>query len=431
MKVAIAWYGAEGQSSYRYYHERGDEITIVTPKVAEQFPIPSDATLITGEDAFQHLNGYDIVVRSAGVRPDSLQTDAKIWSSTNEFFARCHAPIIGVTGTKGKGTTCSLIASILRAAGKTVHLVGNIGIPALEQLELITSEDVVVFELSSFQLWDLEYSPQTAVILKIEPDHMDVHANMEEYVHAKAQITRYMTSEQRVYYHPTFDYSKQAAQMYNAETRRYAVADDGAAYVADGMFKIGEMTLCSTAVMQIPGEHNVENACAAISAAYEYTQDAEAIERGLASFTGLPHRLKFIREVNGVRYFDDSYSSAPAAAIAAIRAHSDPQVVLLGGYDKGSTFDELALELKNSSVTQAIVYGQTREKIRVALEAAGVERERYNVLDSEDFEEIVHTAVHAATPGGVVVLSPACASFGMFKNFTERGEQFTQIIERL
>lgn len=156
MKVAIVWYGAEGQSNYRYYSEKGDDVTIVTPKVAAQYPLPEGAQAVVRDDAFNFLNGYDLVVRSAGIRPDSLKTDGKIWSATNEFFAHCPAPIIGVTGTKGKGTTSSLIASILKAAGKTVHLVGNIGVPALEVLSTIQPDDVVVFELSSFQLWDLE-----------------------------------------------------------------------------------------------------------------------------------------------------------------------------------------------------------------------------------------------------------------------------------
>lgn len=150
MKVAIAWYGAEGQSNYRYFVDKGHDVTIVTPKLSLDYPAPLGAKIIVGDDAFKQLGDFDLVVRSAGVRPESLLTNGKVWSATNEFFTRCPAPIIGVTGTKGKGTTCSMITSILRQAGRTVHLVGNIGVPPLDALSQVGPEDIVVYELSSF-----------------------------------------------------------------------------------------------------------------------------------------------------------------------------------------------------------------------------------------------------------------------------------------
>ncbi len=220
--------------------------------------------------------------------------------------------------------------------------------------------------------------------------------------------------------------------MYDsAAAIRYGIEDDGGVYAASGYFRKGDTQICSTDVMQIPGEHNVENACAALSAVYEYTQDTDAMKRGLHDFTGLPHRLKFIREVSGVRYFDDSYSSAPSAAIAAVRAHTEPQIILLGGYDKGATFDELASEVARSSVKKAILYGQTRQKISDAFTRAGLSSERFVVLDTTDFSAIVTRAIESANEGEIVVLSPACASFDMFKNFTERGDTFVSIIENL
>ncbi|HRF28784.1 MAG TPA: UDP-N-acetylmuramoyl-L-alanine--D-glutamate ligase [Candidatus Saccharibacteria bacterium] len=432
MRIAIAGFGKEGRANYDYWNTPDNELTIVDER--EQLTdLPTGAATILGEGAFGKLAEFDMVVRTASLRPDKIVTNGKIWSATNEFFAKCEAPIIGVTGTKGKGTTCSLIASILRAAGKTVHLVGNIGVPALAELNNIQATDIVVFEASSFQLWDIEKSPQTAVVLKVEQDHMDVHHGMEEYITAKAQIVRYMTSDQTVYYHPTYQFSRRIATMYEtAKAKRYGIKDDSAAYVSDGSFMQNDAVICSLKTMQIPGEHNIENACAAISASLEYTQDFQAIEQGLRNFDGLPHRLKFIREVNGVRYFDDSYSSAPAAAIAAVRAHSEPQIILLGGYDKGASYEELAREIKQSSVKHAVLYGQTRQAIRDALVGAGLsDGTSFSVLDSTNFEEIVNFAVSKAEPGDVVVLSPACASFDMFTNFTERGEKFIAIVEEL
>lgn len=414
MKVAIAGYGIEGKASFKYWQSLGAELTIVDEREVID-DLPSGVPAILGIGVFEKLQGFDLVVRTASLRPDRIYTDGQKWSATNEFFAKCPAPIIGVTGTKGKGTTCSLIASILRASGKTVHLVGNIGTPALEALPDIKPDDVVVYELSSFQLWDLELSPHTAVILPIEPDHLDVHMSLDEYVDAKSNIARHQTVKDEVIYHGSNQYSVRIANASVAAIRRKYPFDIG--------------SLASS--LRIPGEHNRENASAAIAAVALYVSDIEVIKKGLAAFDGLPHRLKFVREVAGVRYFDDSYSSAPAASIAAIRALKEPQIVLLGGYDKGADFSALANELRDSSVKKAVVYGQTRMKIAEALAKAGVGEERYQIVNSQDFDEIVTGAASQAGQGDVVVLSPGCASFDMFNNFTHRGEEFIRIVEAL
>jgi UDP-N-acetylmuramoylalanine--D-glutamate ligase len=431
MKVAIYWYGAEGQSNYQYYTAKGDDVTIVTTAVSADYPIPDGAKAIIREDAYNHLDGFDLVVRSAGIRPDSLRTDGKIWSATNEFFANCNAPIIGVTGTKGKGTTASLIAAILKAAGKTAHLVGNIGVPPLERLAQIESDHIVVFELSSFQLWDIEYSPHIAVVLMIEPDHLNVHTDMDEYVNAKAGIARHQNSDDTIIYHPTNRYSAYIAAESDGKKMRYSIPDDGGAYVRDDAFYYGEERICSTDVMQIPGAHNIENACAAITATRAILDNSQSVEAGLRSFTGLPHRLKFVREVNGVRYYDDNYSSAPGAAIAAMRSFAQPEILIMGGYDRGLDFTELANAIIAQKNTKKIILiGETRTKIAAALDQLGTSS-IYEMSDESSLEAIVLRAHELAQSGDVVIMSPGCASFDMFKNFSERGDAYIKIVEKL
>ena len=430
MKIAIAGYGAEGESNYRYWNTPDNQVVIVD----EQQPartVPVDASLIVGEDAFSKLEGYDLVIRTAGLAPHKIKTDAKVWSATNEFFEKCPAPIIGVTGSKGKGTTSSLIASMLRSAGKTVHLVGNIGVPALDTLNDIRADDVVVYELSSFQLWDAERSPHIAVVLMIEPDHLDVHHDFEDYVQAKANIARYQTAADYVIYNVSNQSSTLIAGLSAAQQIPYQT--EQSAWVQDGQFHYAGQSLCSVEALRLPGRHNQDNACAAITAvmALDTTVTPEAVEMGLSSFTGLPHRLKFVREVQGVSYFDDSIATTPGSAIAAIHAFDAPKVLILGGSDKGADYSGLVNEIMNSPSVRAIIAvgktgGQIAELLRTQGAAVALQR-----VDSTDMSDFVQAAKDHAQPGDVVVLSPASASFDMFKNYSDRGDQFISTVEKL
>lgn len=428
MKVAIAGYGIEGKASYRYWVNKGMDVTVVDERDIPANDLPANCETKLGKGAFQDLYGFDVVVRTASLPPTAIKTHGKIWSATNEFFAQCPAPIIGVTGTKGKGTTCSLIASILRAAGRKVHLVGNIGNPALALLDEITPDDIVVYELSSFQLWDLHRSPAVAVILMLEADHLDVHADFEDYLKAKSHIRMFQTADDVCFYHPFNSYSDTVAHATTVgDIIRYGIEEDGAVYISSNNFCVHSDLICSVDALQLPGAHNLENACAAISAARIFTVDNVAIECGLRSFSGLDHRLKFVGEVDGVKYYDDSIATTPGSAMAALKSFSQPKVVILGGSDKGAMYDEI-VDLCKATETSVVAIGTTGAKIAELCTSKGVAVVR---LVTNDMRQILSAARTMSKPGSVVVLSPASASFDQFASYAERGEKFIEAVKAL
>ena len=431
MKIAIAGYGLEGQASYRYYtQDPSNEITIFDQN--PDFKGPDGVKAVVGHNAFENLQGYDLVLRTPAIAPNLIHTDGKIWSGTNEFFVASPATIVGVTGTKGKGTTSSMIVSILEAAGRKVWLLGNIGTAALDLLPEIKADDIVVYELSSFQLWDIQSSPHIAVVLPIEPDHLNIHYDMEDYVAAKGGIRRFQKAGDICIYNPFNDYAKQIAELTTeAPKKRYAVSEDGAVYVKDNSFHVGEQIICSTDIMQVPGQHNIENACAAASVALELGIPFQAISEGLMNFKGLPHRIELVRVLNGVEYYNDSFSSAPGASVAAIKSFTNPEIVVLGGIDKGADFSELIKTIsEHKNVKELVLIGEIRHKLNDLLSAAGLEA-KITVFDGQTMPEIVTYLASQAQTGDAVILSPACASFDMFKDFKDRGDQFRELVNAL
>ncbi len=416
MKIIVAGYGVEGRQNLQYFRQRYPQAEIM---IADQHPVldvPDDVVVLSGDDVFAtQLYDADLVVRTASLPPGDIQTAGKIWSATNEFFAMCPVPIIGVTGTKGKGTTCSFIASILRAAGKTVHLVGNIGTPALSVLPKIRPDDVVVYELSSFQLWDIQRSPHVAVVLMVEPDHLDKHRDFTDYLEAKANIVRYQQANDVVVYDQHNQYSREIATRSLARQVAYLgnVSDD----ILDAVI--------------LPGRHNRDNASAAVIAARSINPalSDEVLRQGLAEFTGLPHRLKFVAEKNLVRYYDDSISTTPGSAIAAMQAFEQPKVLLVGGSDKGADYTELAQELaRSSSLRKVIVTGDNAKVILSALRQAKVPEELVVHEEAVHMTDLVHVAMMVAQPGDVVILSPTAASFDHYNNYVDRGERYVSAV---
>lgn len=426
MKIAIAGYGLEGKASLAYYAAQGEhELTILDERDVSD--APAGVRVVSGEKAFSRLGSYDLVVRTPSLHPDKLASAKKIWTATNEFFAQVKAPVIGVTGTKGKGTTATLIAEMLKAAGKTVWLVGNIGQPSLELLPHISPDDVVVYELSSFQLWDIEYSPHVAVVLMIEQDHQDVHGSMDEYVQAKAQIVRHQTVHDVCVYALDNRYATQIATRSQASTHP-TPAEDGA-HVRAGVFYYGKHKICDVGALRARGEHNQRNACAALEAARVFTDDYRAMADGIANFQPLPHRLAFVAEKSGISYYDDSISTTPSSTIAALASFDDKNTTLiLGGSSKGADFSGLVSYIaEHHSRVRVITAGQEGARLQRLLEQAGVEP---IAMAGSGLLEIVRQAKRMSSRGDIVLLSPACASFDQFASYADRGNQFIDAVER-
>ncbi len=426
-KVAILGYGIEGKSAYDYWTRHGAKITIHDAKTDLKLPANVDSVL--GDDYLQNLDGYDLVVRSPGILPHLFQTTAKVTSVTNEFLQQCPATVIGVTGSMGKGTTTSLIHHILITAGKTAHMGGNIGQPPLEFLDKLKPQDYVVLELSNVQLWDVTLSPQVAVLLVIVPEHMDWHrGNVAEYVATKANITKFQHSDDLLVYHGQNQYTAKIAEA--SQARELPYLDLAGAYIDGSDIKFKDQVICSVSDVPLLGQHNLENVCAAVAAVWDIVGDKAAIKKAIKSYRLLKHRLEFVAKKQGVEYYDDSIATHQLATIAAIRSFNQPKVVILGGSDKRSNFEELAREVATANIRAVILIGETAPKLSRALSSAGFDKSKL-VTGLSKMEGIVGAAAELAKAGDVVLLSPATASFGLFRDYKDRGDQFKQSIKAL
>lgn len=430
MNIAIVGFGVEGKAALAYWSRPGTTITVCDMDAAKI--VPEGVARQLGPGYLKNLGRFDSIFRSAGISPDvilaeSPQVQDKITTTINEFLRVCPTKnVIGVTGTKGKGTTSTLIAKMLEAAGKHVFLGGNIGVSPLEFLSQVHEDSWVVLELSSFQLTDLRYSPHIGVCLMIAPEHLNWHKDMADYVNAKSNLFKNQMANDFAIYFANNEYSKQIAST--GKSTKIPYFEHPGAQVKDGNITIGEQVICAASELKLLGEHNWENACAAATAVWQVTQDVAAIRSVLTTFSGLEHRLEFVCEVGGVQYYDDSFGTAPQTAIVALKAFTQPKVLILGGSDKGIPFDSLAEFVATDNVRQVLVIGQTAPAIEQALRATG-----YTAISAggNSMTEIVQKAQALAQPGDVVLLSPACASFGMFENYKERGNQFKAAVRAL
>jgi UDP-N-acetylmuramoylalanine--D-glutamate ligase len=430
MKIAILGFDREGRATYDFFAGKGHEITVCDQN--DQLVLPADVNAKLGADYLENLDTFDLIVRTPGLHPGKIleknpQVGDKITSGTNLFFENCPTKnIIGVTGTKGKGTTSTLISKILEADGKGVHLLGNIGTPMLSALGDLTADSWAVLELSNFQLIDLKYSPHIATCLMVEPEHLDWHEDFEEYIAAKQQLFIHQLPEDIAVYFANNENSLSIADASEGQLIPYFAAPG--AEVIDNNISIGGQVICNVGKLKLIGKHNWQNACAAVTTAWQVTQNAEAIRSVLTSFSGLEHRLEFVREVGGIKYYDDSFGTTPQTAQVAIESFEEPKVVILGGSDKGASFDELAKTVSKNNVRAVVRIGKMGPVIADALQKHGYTA----VYDGgSNMTSIVETANKLAEPGDVVLLSTGCASFDMFENYKDRGNQFVQSVKAL
>jgi len=435
-KIAVVGEGLEGKSSASFLKKQGAQVTVLDIK--------------QGKDYLKDLDKFNLIVRSPGVKLETIQKalgedeaafDA-VTSQTKLFFDLAPGAIIGVTGTKGKGTTSALIYEMLKADGRDAYLGGNIGVPPFEFLEKLNPNSWTVLEMSSFQLQDLTKSPHIAVVLMITRDHLDgygdrnYHDTVDDYVNSKRNILNFQSASDFAILNR--DYLASNESDVKTKGKIYFVSRERE--VGEGCFALGnqvilrikgnDIPLIDTRELLLRGDHNHENVCAASLAAYLAGVRVGTITRVLKQFKGLEHRLELVDKINGVEYYNDSFSATPESTIAAIQSFKNPEILILGGSSKKSDFKELGEIIGKRDNIKAII-GIGEEWPRIKKRIKNHESRIMIIEGASSMEQIVAAASKIAKSGDVILLSPACASFGMFENYKDRGNQFKEEVRKL
>lgn len=417
MNIAILGLGIEGKSAEQYFTKHGYKTTIFDHFTPEELPkLP--------------LRNFDLILRSPSVPPP--KPTPKNWSSaTNYFFQHCPAPIIAITGTKGKGTVATITDHLLKNLGKTTHLVGNIGTPALSILDQIKPSDIVVFELSSFQAWDLKTSPHIATILRIEPDHLNVHTDFDDYLAAKSHITTHQSKHDFLIYNHKNPHAKNLSRLTKAKTIAFPPKNPATKAL---LTKIAKHT-------SLIGAHNQENAALAILSIYPlfsnrlshflYTHQNTLIA-ALSSLPQLPHRLQLIKTLNCIKFYDDNFSSAfPSLDVALSALQSHPTFLIAGGKNRNLDLKDTKKRLQTAKNLQKIILiGETAPILSQNNPKSQIASSLKEAISLAYQAALSYKSSHPQSEP-VVLMSPGAASFDMFIDFKDRGNQFQKLVKEL
>ncbi len=448
-KVAFIGTGVTNNDTIRLFRKKGIDVTLCDRKTREQVGVLADefesagVKLSLGENYLDAIYSCDIVFRAPGVYfniPElkkARDMGIVVTSEMEVFFDLCPCKIYAITGTDGKTTTTTITSEILERSGKKVHKGGNIGRALLPIIEDIADDDVAVVELSSFQLISMRKSPDRAAITNIYPDHLNVHSSMQEYIDAKKNLVLHQNA-----------FSVTVLNMDNEDTDRLSEFVRGSLYKFSrlgkperGSYLDDDGWLCFTDngvtekivhkdEIKIPGLHNVENYLTAISLVHGDAPNEEIAETA-RTFGGVEHRIEFVRELDGVRYYNDSIATSPISVIAGLNAFNRRVIMIAGGSDKKLDYNQLA-EPINTYVKTLVLLGATADKIETAVKAyKNYNENECRIIRVNTMEEAVEAARNAASGGDIVTLSPASASFDMYKNFEERGRHYKSIVNSL
>lgn len=448
-KIAIIGLGVSNIPLLSYLHDLGAKITVFDNRTIDNID-KNIMDIITnnniefsfGKNNLSKLNGFDIIFRSPTCREDwpELVKEAKrgaiITSEIEMLMELCPGTIIGVTGSDGKTTTTSLIYEIIKKQGFNCYLGGNIGIPLFTKIQEMKPNDIVILELSSFQLMNIHTSPNIAVITNISPNHLDFHKSYEEYIEAKKNIFKYQNEDGILVLNYDNEITRGCAKEAKGKVIFFSRENklDNGVILDDDIIKVCDNKLrkhiLNTKDLLLRGKHNYENVCTAIAATLEIASTEKQIE-AVTQFKGVKHRLEFVKEINGVKWYNDSIGTSPTRTIAGLKSFNEKIVLIAGGYDKHLDYTPIAKPILDN-VSVLILMGQTSKKIKESVEnEMKVEQKRIEIYECDTLQETVNTAKKVAKKGEVVLFSPASASFDMYKNFEERGDKFKSIVNSL
>ena len=444
-KVLVFGSGISGIGAGKLLEQVGASVVLYDGKetldkevLKAQLGDDTKAEIILGELSEEVMETLDLVVMSPGV-PTDLPVVLKmrdmgipIWGEVELAYTYGKGDVLAITGTNGKTTTTALLGEIMKNYKESVFVVGNIGNPYTAAALEMREDSVAVAEMSSFQLETIhEFRPKVSAILNITPDHLNRHHTMEAYIKAKEDIAKNQTKEDTCVLNYEDEVTRKFGETVKANVLYFSSQRklDRGIYLAGGniIFKQDEEILvCNVNELKLLGTHNYENVMAAVAMAAAYGTPMEIIRRTIKEFAGVEHRIEFVREKDGVAYYNDSKGTNPDAAIKGIQAMNRPTVLIGGGYDKDSEYEEW-IQAFDGKVKLLVLVGATKEKIAKAAERVGF----VSYVMADSFEEAVEKCIEAAKSGDAVLLSPACASWGMFKNYEERGDKFKELVNCL